>query len=278
MIDLHAHSMYSDGMDTPVEIIRKAKNLGLEAIAITDHDCIAGLDEASEEANKLGVNFIKGIELSVTYGEKRLIHILGLGIDPSKEGFKSLYQIYRESRHKQLGHVIKGLNKRGIYPEMDEVLELSPDGYLDRQTVGRWLLQKGISKSMHSSWVDYLDVFPYKDGELITMKSAFELIKAGGGKSFMAHFHKPIGLKGYSESQCHAILSDLKSLGLDGLECYYPDYTDENIRQVNTYVKKYDFLISGGTDYHGSNRPSVELGIGTGDMRVPNELLEFIIG
>lgn len=277
MIDLHTHSIISDGMDTPSEIVKKAKRLGLNAIALTDHDCIAGLKEAELEAHRLGIEFIKGIEFSVTYGDNRLIHILGLGINPDNEIFSKLYTDYRKSRYNQIHHIFKGLNKRGIYPVLEEVLALSQDGYLDRQTIGRWLLQEGITKSMHSSWVDYLDLFPYREGELIDMKSALKMIKAAGGKSFMAHFHKPIGLKGYTDAECDLILKDLKSLGLDGLECYYPDFTHEDYVKVNNYVSKYDFIISGGSDYHGSNRPGVELGIGSGNMDVPNELLDHIL-
>jgi len=277
MIDLHVHSIISDGMDTPSEIIRKAKRIGLDALALTDHDCIAGLEEAELEAHRLGVKFVKGIEFSVTYGDNRLIHILGLGINPDNEVFSKLYAEYRKSRSNQIHHIFEGLNKRGIYPVMEEVLALSPDGCLDRQTLGRWLLEKGITKSMHSSWVDYLDLFPYREGELIVMETALKMIKAAGGKSFMAHFHKPIGLKDYSKGECHKILTDLKALGLDGMESYYPDFTHEDYLKVNKYITKYNFLVSGGSDYHGSNRPSVELGIGSGSMNVPNKVLDSII-
>ena len=276
MIDLHAHTTISDGMDTPVELVRKAKKLGLEAIALTDHDCIDGLKEAENEAKKLGITFIRGIELSVTYGENRILHILGLGIDPEEEGFVKAYKKYRKTRHEQVEHIIKGLNKRDIYPVKDELFQLSSDGCLDRQTIGRWLLLSGVTKSMSSSWVDYLDLFPYREGELIDMVTALNMIKSAGGKSFMAHYHKPIGLKGYNEAECDEILTKLKSLGLDGLEYYYPDYMDANHDELDKYIRKYGFIRSGGTDYHGSNRPEVELGIGYGNMSVPIDLLEHL--
>lgn len=276
MIDLHVHSTISDGMDRPSEIVRKAKKHGIEAIALTDHDCIDGLKEAREEAKKLGITFVNGIELSVTYGDNRIIHILGLGINPENKEFLKAYKAYRLSRHNQLSYVIEGLNQRNIFPDMKDLIDLSTDGLLDRLTVGRWLLNSGVTSSMHSSWVDYLDHFPYRRGELIDMASAINMIKVSGGKSFLAHYHKPIGLKGYTENQCDEILTDLKSLGLDGLECYYPDFDDVNRQELNEYRIKYKFIQSGGTDYHGANRPGVELGLGRGDMNIPKELLENI--
>jgi len=276
MIDLHVHSIISDGMDTPTEIVRKAKKLGLEAITLTDHDCIDGLKEASIEADRIGITFVKGIELSVLYGEKRIIHILGLGINPEEENFKNAYKAYRKSRHKQVTHIIKALNKINIFPDMKQLITLSTDGFLDRLTVARWLLKSGVTKSMSASWIDYLDHIPYREGELIDVVTALNMIKSAGGKSFMAHYHKPIGLKGYTKAECDKRLTELKSLGLDGLEYYYPDYVAENYNELDIYIKKYDFIKSGGTDYHGSNRPGVELGSGNGNLSIPVELLENI--
>lgn len=278
MIDLHVHSTISDGMDSPKQIIRKAKQLGLTTVALTDHDCIDGLIEAEKEAHKLGINFIKGIELSVSYGEGRIIHILGLGINPEDPTFKQHYTAFRQRRNHYVKNTLASLNKQGIFPETKELLEISTDAYLDRQTVAKWLLKTGYTTSMQESWVNYIDKIPYAEDELIDMVSALNMIRSAGGKSFMAHFHKPIGLFGYSEEECHNILTELKTLGLNGLEGYYPDFTSEHHKILDGYIKKYGFIASGGSDYHGSNRPSVKLGKGNGSLHVPDSLIEEIFG
>jgi predicted metal-dependent phosphoesterase TrpH len=277
MIDLHAHSIISDGVDTPIDIIRKAKEKRLKAVALTDHDSIDGLNEAETEARKLEVTFIKGIELSVAYGDNRLIHILGIGIDPEEVYFKKRYLEYRQTKHNQVDVTIKDLSDLGIQIPRSELYEISTDGFLDRQSIAKWLFKNGHTTSIAGSWAEYIDLIPYEEGELMDMPSALKMIRTAGGKSFMAHYHKPIGLLGYSEAECHDILTDLKSLGLDGLERYYPDYTEENHQVLDTYVEKYDFIISGGSDYHGSNRPGVDLGTGTGSLCVPDTLLETIL-
>lgn len=278
MIDMHVHSTISDGMETPSETIKKAAKLGLTAVAITDHDCIDGLEEAQEESKRHDIIFVPGIELSVSYGENRLIHILGLNIDWKNEAFLQLYKAYRQSRNKQIDHIIKGIRKRfNIDIPLDELYDLSTDGMLDRQTVAKWLLFKGYTSMMKYSWINYIDHFDYVSGELLDMKTALEMIRLAGGKSFMAHFHKPIGLKGYNNRELNTILQHLKSLGLDGMEAFYPDFTKEDYLKVQAILDNYDFLSCGGSDYHGSNRPSVSLGIGEGTMVVPDGLLRDIL-
>jgi len=276
MIDLHVHSTISDGMDSPKEIVKKAKTIGLTAVALTDHNCIEGLKEAKREANKLGITFINGIELSVSYGNGRQLHILGLGIDPEETNFKKSYLTYKQSRHDQINYSILELNKLGIYPKPHELDAISTDGFLDRQTLAKWLVINGYTKSIPSSWIEYLDHYPHIEGELIDIATALDMIKSAGGKSFMAHYHKQIGLLGYDEEECHDILSELKSLGLDGLERYYSDYNALDHKKLDEYIETHDFITSGGSDYHGSNRPSVELGSGTDSLSVPDKLLNPI--
>jgi len=277
MIDLHAHSTISDGTLTPSEIIIRAKAKGLSAIALTDHDSIDGLDEAQATAQAMGITFVKGIEFSVTYGDGRLIHLLGLGIDTKCEGFMTRYLNYRKERSSKLEPVFEQLKSMGVTIVAEEVMPFVVGDYMDRQAIAKYLVHNGYVEMMKFAWINYLDHIPYAEGELIDPQKAIDAIHAGGGKVFMAHFHLNIGLKGYSEDLVDAKLRELKDMGLDGLEYFYPSFTKEDQLKCSQYIKKYDFLESGGTDFHGANRGHIDLGIGEGDFRVPDRLLEPIL-
>ncbi len=274
MIDLHTHTTISDGTLTPKEIIHQAKKTGLSAVSITDHDSIDGLDEAKKEADWMDVNLIQGIEFSTTFGENRLIHILGLGIDTENEGFTQIYTNYRKERSEKLSHVFNSLQSMGTTITPEAVEPFMTGDYLDRQAIAKYLVDNGYTKSTKESWINYLDKVDYIDGELIKPEDAFKAIHAGGGKAFLAHFHLKIGLKGYSDEEARTHLKTLKNLGLDGMEYYYPSFSEEDKLRCAAYINDFDFEICGGTDFHGANRPHIQLGIGEGDFNVPDEVLE----
>ena len=277
MIDLHSHTNISDGAASPAELIRTAKETGLRAVALTDHDNITGLDEAQREADRLDMPFVKGIEFSVSYGENRLIHILGLGIDPRNDTFLDIYTRYRKLRESRLDHVFPALREWDVFLEREDVIPYQVDDHMDRQAIARCLVGRGYAPMIRSAWINYLDKIPYIPGELILPEEAFAAIRAGGGKSFMAHFHLPIGLKGYSDEEARRRLGELQEWGLDGLEYYYPSFTREDKERCASYIEDFGFLKSGGTDYHGANRPHIKLGIGEGDFSVPDEILDNIL-
>lgn len=277
MIDLHAHTNISDGTASPKELIQEAKRAGLTAVAITDHDSIDGHDEAQSEADLLGIKLVKGIEFSAAFGENRLIHILGLGIEPQCEGFMSIYTRYRQERSNRLDHVFQKLHSLGVQIEPENVEPYITGDYMDRQAIAKCIVAEGFASSIKYAWIEFLDHIQYIDGELITPEDAFSAIHAAGGKAIMAHFHLPIGLKGYSEEEAYKCLAELKELGLDGLEYFYPSFTTEDKLQCARYIEDFGFITSGGTDYHGMNREYIKLGVGEGDFRVPDDLLENIL-
>lgn len=277
MIDLHTHTTFSDGSLTPTELIQLAKKTGLKAVAITDHDSIDGLIEAQAEADKLDVNFIKGIEFSVENNNFRLFHILGLGLDINNKDFLEIYNNYRETRAKKINYVFAELNKLGVKITQSEVEPFITGGLIDRQAIAKTIISKGLASDMKMAWNLYLDKIPYLKGELITQNDAFNAIHSAGGKAFMAHFHINIGLGGYSDDESRNILKKLKELGLDGLEYYYPSFTIEDSERCEKYIREFGFLKSGGSDFHGANRPHIKLGIGEGSFKVPNTILEWIL-
>ena len=220
--------------------------------------------------------FIKEIELSVIYGQGRLIHILGLGIDPNDITFKRIYEKYRITRAKKLETVFDGLKKQGIKPNISEMGQFATGGWLDRQAIVKWLVANRYADTVVDAWIKIIDHIPYVEGELIEPEEAFYAIKKSGGLSFLAHYHKWIGFHGYSKFETEKRLIELKAMGLDGIERYYPSFTQTNEEEVDYYMEKFKLIPSGGSDYHGKNRPNIELGIGEGNFSVPDEIVENI--
>lgn len=258
--DFHIHSNYSDGSDTPKEIMERASKLNIKKIALTDHDTISGLAEASQAAQSFGIEFVPGIELSVSYDQDRLLHILGLGIDPKNLDFLEAYYNYKRGKDESIEYVLTCLLDFNIYLTRNMLLDYSYEGYLDRHSIAKWLLHQEHSTSMQDSWVNYLDKIPYLEVELLSPKEAFNLIHVGGGRSYLAHIHKPIGLFGFTEEEKIQRLIHLKSIGLDGIESHYPSFDAKDLEFIGTVVSKLSLLECGGSDYHGKNRIDVNIG------------------
>lgn len=277
MIDLHVHTTVSDGTVSPQALVRLAKKSSLSAVALTDHDSVAGLKEAALEAEKLGITLVNGIEFSCRLTKDRLVHILGLGIDPEAEGFVETLTRFREIRASKLTHVFRGIHELGAEVSYLDVEPFVEDGFMDRMTIAKYLVRNGYATGMKEAWIRYLDHVPYIDGELMDPSSAIEAIHAAGGKAFLAHFHMPIGLKGLSDEEAREQLQRLKDWGLDGLEYYYPSFTKEDQLICAQYVADFGFIKSGGSDFHGENRAHIQLGVGDGTLKVPDELLKHIL-
>lgn len=278
MIDLHVHSTVSDGSYTPREIIRLAKEKGLEAVTLTDHESIEGNFEAADEAKKLEVNFINGMEMTMSYRERKL-HIVCLGFDMKDEGFLRLYHRLRGIKEKDMDKVVDCIRARGINITMDE-MKKHIGVHFDRYAVMRCLVDLKLPCEVITLWDDYLnpalkEVGVYGD---IPAEEALPVIKAAGGVTSLAHYHKKIGMKGWSRDEQERAIGELMSFGLDGMERFYPNYSDEEREFAGYMIEKYNMLATGGTDFHGANRRGIELGTGLeGNMNVPYEFFERIM-
>jgi len=276
IIDLHTHSTITDGSCRPKEIIRLADKINLKAVALTDHDSIEGNKEAYHEAEKLGVDFIPGIEISARFGDNRIIHILGYGIDSNDRLFSKVYHDIKKARAESIEKIIKILKEKGIHISYDVLKERSSKQYLDRYDIYKYFLEEKICNVPQGVWDKYLDPIPYGQEELMDAEIAIEIIREAGGLSFLAHYNKKIGFKGYSNYEIENNITNLINSGLNGLESYYPDFSAEDAAFADYLIKKYKILSSGGTDFHGENRPDIELGKGYGDFNVPYELYNNI--
>jgi predicted metal-dependent phosphoesterase TrpH len=276
MIDLHVHSYVSDGSNSPAEIIKMAYEKKIKAIALTDHDSVEGILEAEKEAEKYEVDFLKGIEISVDYGQGNLLHILGIGIDPSNEEFQKAYKKMKSSREEGLDRVIGILKKQGIAITFEDLKKYAVGKYLDRQAIPKYFVANKICCTVPEVWQRYLDPIPYGKGELLDPEETISIIKSSGGLSFLAHIHKRIGFLQYNQDEKEQNIKHLIALGLDGIERYYPTFTDEDVKYVDYLINKFKLIPTGGTDFHGGNRPEVSLGEAPNNFYVPDEIYNKI--
>lgn len=275
-IDLHVHTYNSDGTNSPKEIINIAKETGLSAISITDHDSIEGNEEARVEAEKCAIDYLNGIEFSVDYGEGRMLHILGLGIDIYNQDFLEVYNGIKIVREKSVGEILEIIKSKNITISIDVLRDRCLKKNLDRYDIHRYFMEEKLCSSAQEVWDKYLDPIPYKREEILSAEEAIYIIKKAGGRAFLAHYNKSIGLGGLSRAAMEREIRNLIDLGLDGMEKYYPSFTLEDVQFADYLLEKYKLLASGGTDFHGGNRSDIRLGIGSGGFNVPYAVYKSI--
>lgn len=277
-IDLHTHSIFSDGSSSPEELINEAINQNVKAMALTDHDSIDGIEKLSILAKENDINFIGGIEISCRYKNKRIIHILGLGMDFKNKEFLEGYNKMRLARELGIKSILSQIKMQGISIDIEALREKTNGKYLDRYDIYKYFIENKLCDTAQEIWDKYLDPIPYKEDELITVENAINMINNSGGLSFLAHFNKSIGFEGLNKDEIESNIKYLISLGLNGIEGYYPSFTKEDYRFLDYLIKKYKLMISGGTDYHGKNRPEIKLGSGKdNNLVIPYDIYIQII-
>lgn len=273
LIDLHVHSNASDGTFTPSEVVALAVKKGLTAIALTDHDTIAGLLEAQSAAAGLPIEIIPGIELSCVYqgGE---IHILGLYVDPWDQNFRAETEALRKIRDNRNVEMIRRFQEAGISITLDEVMAGNPDTVITRAHFARVLLEKGYVSTMDQAFKKYLDYSgPYcPRKEKITPEHAMKILAGCKASPVLAHpYQYHLGDKKTEE-----LVGYLKDLGLHGLEVYHSSNNQHESGKLKKLARQYGLFPTGGSDFHGSNKPDIDLGSGRGGLRISSLLLDDI--
>ena len=258
-IDLHVHTLYSDGDKTPKEIIKMAKELGITTIAITDHDMIAGLKTLTEEDLE-GIEFVYGVEMTAKVPRARM-HILGYGIDIENEFLNEklnnrvdvrnflLYEEYLRS--------IFGIEFSK--EEIDAII--SKPGNIGRPELGKLLIKYGYADDQDEAFTKYLNPVMEECRHLkvgYSKEECIEMILEAGGMPVLAH---PVSLR-LSEEELRKELIYLKEIGLMGIETRHIHHTPEDTAMLERLADELDLLKTGGTDYHGENKPKVKLGTG----------------
>ena len=271
IIDLHTHSIASDGSMSPSELVRHAKGNGLAAIALTDHDTVDGVEEALEEGTKIGIEVIPGIELSVDYQPE--MHMLGYFLNLNEyTNIRQQLGLIRQGRDDRNRKIINRLNELGINITYDEVKNVALGDVTGRPHIARVLLSKGYVKSIDEAFDKYLSkqgLAYFKRFEL-TPVDGIKAIRSAGGLPVIAH---PVFLrKSYDEMD--KLLKELKEYGLAGIEAIYCENSKEDTGKFLRLAIKHELLVTGGSDFHGTYKNGIELGRGRGNLKVPYELLE----
>lgn len=270
LIDLHVHSNASDGTMSPTELVKYADSKGLKAIALTDHDTTAGIEEAVQASMDSNVTVIPGIELAADYHGTD-IHILGLNLDLSSPEFQKEIAIFQESRQRRNDIMIKKLQENGVDITLEKMKLLYGNASMTRAHYARYLTENGYTKDFKEAFDHYIGKGKpcYVPRETITPETAIRFIQKGKGKPVLAH---PL-LYRFSHEELETLLSNLKDLGLEGLETVYSTHSMEDERYLMKLALKYGLFITGGSDFHGSNKPDIDLGCGKGNLQIPYSLL-----
>jgi predicted metal-dependent phosphoesterase TrpH len=269
-IDLHLHTNYSDGIESPQEIVRRARRLGLKKIAITDHDGIGGVELARAEGEKIGVKVISGLEFSTTFfypsdsldGEEHYMHILGYGIDLANRHLTLKMKDLIEKRTMRNKKMQRAFSESGIPITDEELTENSPSGYVGKVSFARVFVKKGlISRPEEAFSSENLMRSPFIRAirkDKTQAQEAIKIIHEAGGKAFVAHpfqlFYSSMTKNPESyRKRLYSVLEQLKFYGLDGLECYYPTHDQEQTDYLISLADKLGLLVSVGSDDHGPN-------------------------
>ena len=270
-VDLHIHTTASDGSLRPKEVVNYAKEKGLAAVAITDHDTTRGVREALEEGRRIGLEVVEGVELSVDFSGGTM-HLLGYFIDPENEELNERLRVVQRARAERNERMVKRLNELGMEISLEEVRALASDGQVCRPHFAQLLVKKGYVRDVDEAFERFLR----KGGPAYVEKfrfppsEAIEFIRRAGGIAVLAH---PFTLN-LDEESLERLVRELKDAGLEGIEVFYPDHTPEQTALYRDLARRYDLVITGGTDYHGKVREGVDIGVGYGDMNLPYSILE----
>jgi 3',5'-nucleoside bisphosphate phosphatase len=259
-VDLHTHSTASDGARAPIDVVRAAKAAQLSAIALTDHDTLAGLVEAGEEGSRIGVRVVKGIELSAVEGNHET-HILGLHLSDVAEMEHSLVGL-RQMRMNRAQRIVERLNTLGIPIRMDSVLQEADGGAVGRPHVARAMVAGGWCTDLREAFDKYLGNgrTAFVPKEKLSMADAIGLIRRAGGLAILAH---------PAQSGTRERVAALVAEGLDGLEVLHPSHSNDDSQRLDALATEFNLVRSGGSDWHGAVDGARTLGM----MRVPAEWL-----
>lgn len=272
-VDLHVHSNKSDGSLSPAELVNYAIKKGLSAFALTDHDTTDGIEEALQAAKDKNIEVIPGIEFSSEY-KGQDIHIVGLYIDYKSDYFKRRLISFVNGRTIRNKEMCRRLTEHGIPVTYDELTAEFPNCVITRSHYAKFMLNHSYIKSLKEAFEKYIgDQCPcFVPRKKITPMRAVEIILKAGGFPVLAH---PM-LYHMSPAKLEELVSLLKDMGLQGLEAIYGSYSSSDERQMRTLAARYGLCISGGSDFHGSAKPGLDLATGYGKLFIPEEILDKI--
>lgn len=272
MIDLHTHSTFSDGTLTPTELVALAKKQGLSAIALTDHNTVLGLPEFMAAEKGSGLQLVPGVEFSTEYMGIEL-HILGLFVEEKNYApVTALLEDFRERKELSNRRLVEALAADGIRVDYEKIRR-EAEGYVNRAVIGAELTALGYTASVEEAFKKYLSEKRgyYVPPRRLEAYEAISFIKSQGLVAVLAHPF--LNLDG---EQLRSFLPRAVECGLDAMEVYYPKYTPEQTREALEIADFFGLLYSGGSDFHGDNKPDIALGTGRGQLQIPEAFLQAL--
>lgn len=273
-IDLHVHSTYSDGTLTPAELVQEAMRQNVSVFALTDHDCVSGIGTAREAACGSDIEVISGVELSCEYDGQE-IHMIGLFLDDENPELTQRLTQFCTSRANRNRTMVERLQQEaGFDIDYERLASEYPGSVITRAHIARYLTEHQLVRDRDTVFRRYIgDNCPYYvPRPKITPQEGIRLIHNAGGLAFLAH---PI-LYHMSTVRLNALIRILTESGLDGIEAVYSTYQPGDEQNMKKLAQQYNLLISGGSDFHGANKPHIRLGLGTRHMAIPADILTDI--
>ncbi len=268
-VDLHTHTTASDGELAPGALVEKAVDIGLKALAITDHDTVEGVPEAMARGREVGLEVIPGVEISVDAGSNRSFHLLGYFIDPGDPGLLSTLRDLQMARHNRNEMILGRLAGFGMPLDPRILADCQAGGLLGRPHMAQAMVRHGYVASVEEAFMRFLAKGrpAYVEKFRLGPVDAVVMVKRAGGVPVLAHPHT---LNLETPLELDAFVRNLvREAGVMGIEVLYPDNSPEFEAQCRFLAGRYGLLMTGGTDFHGSTKPEVELGWGRGTLRVP---------
>ncbi|MCP4602138.1 MAG: PHP domain-containing protein [Proteobacteria bacterium] len=273
MIDLHTHSAASDGTLNPYELVQTARDIGLTALALTDHDTVDGVTEAIDAARETELVLLTGLELSAEF-ERGALHIVGLHIDHRDTALTKTLGWVGEVREARNVLIARKLCELDFDISIEEVAALAGGKVVGRPHFAELMLKKGYVKSHDAAFKRYLarGKPAHIPKQRLKKGRAIEIIRAAGGVPVLAHPDQVL----LDDKDLNSLVKELTDLGLGGIEIYCSGYTSTHSRHYARLADKYGLVKSGGSDFHGAIKPGIKLGRGPGRLHVPDTLLDPI--
>ena len=271
MIDLHTHSTYSDGTLTPDELVELALEAGISAVALCDHNTVDGLTAFLDAAWGKGLEAVPGVEFSAEF-EGREVHILGLFVEPERySAIRELLAQVLERKERSNRVLIRNLEKAGICLDYDGLQSSMPGGQVNRAVIAAQMVRQGYCQSVKEAFRLWLapERGYFIPPQRLDAMDVIRFIRSIGAVSVLAHPFLSL-----TDEQLPRFLEEAAKAGLDAMETCYSTYSPEQTRLAQTLAERYGLLSSGGSDFHGENKPDIQIGRGRGNLQVPSEYLE----
>ena len=270
-VDLHAHSRVSDGSDSPERLVELADEIGLTALALTDHDTLEGIPRARGCAAHHDVELVPGTEISCGSG----LHMVVLFLEPGPGPLQDRLEWVRVGREERNAAIVDRLAAFGIHISPEELATEAGEGVVGRPHIAARLVAGGHAESITDAFDRYLGHggIAYLPRRTIPAREAATLARESGAVPIVAHPHT---LDEHLGPRLERILADLTDAGLVGIEVHYPGYDAKRRRHLQRLADRYGLLPSGGSDHHGTYKPHLQLGVGDGTVEVPDEVLEAL--